>query len=207
MYVYGHHRIIQIHFNKTGGTSLRSYLESALGEEAHVLHGKHNILSDARAYVGEGYRLVTTIRNPYDRLVSLQAHRRNRYARGERGYAEQRLKAADNLSFEDWVTQDLLPHSAAGGPMDQPLSAVLGDAGEFDGVLAVLKLEELEMAAPSFVRDLGISAPTLSQHLNASPRHHWREYYDDQLLLTVYHWDRPVFDRFYPELAPPGIAR
>lgn len=65
MFIFPKHRITQVHFNKTGGTSLRSYLESAVGESAAMEHGKHSTMAEALDRYGRRHILLTTIRNPY----------------------------------------------------------------------------------------------------------------------------------------------
>jgi hypothetical protein len=203
MYIFPRHRITQVHFNKTGGTSLRSYLESAVGEPAAMEHGKHNTMAEALERYGGRHILVTTVRNPYDRLVSLHAHRRKRYRRGERGASEPRLKAANDLSFREWIHQDLLPHAAAGSAMDQPLSKLLAADRTPDAAPpTVLKLEELSVAAPAFLSGLSLPAPALTQRLNTSPRGPLGEYLESDLQALIYEWDRDVFDAYYPDFAP-----
>ncbi len=202
MYVFKINKIAQIHLNKTGGTSLRAYLEVATGEKAIIFEGKHNTLPDALRIRDETHRLIALIRNPYDRLVSLKAYRKDRYLRGERGHSEHRLRAAHDLSFGEWLRRDLLPNTTVGSPMDQPLSHLLGFPQRPPVWVSILRLEELCTEGPAFLESLGITAPTFSQHLNVSSRGHWSEYYDRESLELVYRWDQRVFDDYYADLVP-----
>jgi hypothetical protein len=63
-------------------------------------------------------------------------------------------------------------------------------------------LEELAIAAPALLVELGLPAPELTQQLNTSPRRPLREYIQSDLLELIYEWDRYVFDTYYPEFAP-----
>lgn len=200
MNIFEQHAIAQVHFNKTAGTSLKAYLSEVLKEDAQIVHGKHNALTDVYHLLPEAYRVVTTIRNPYDRLVSLYSFRKKRFLSGERGRPEERLRNAHELGFKEWFFKDLMPHCRAGNQMDQPISRLLLIDGEVPSNVFVFKLEKLQSEIDSFLLNMQIKAELRLPNLNRSERANYLAYYDEELLEVVYEWDRHIFDNYYPDL-------
>lgn len=202
MYLFERSRVLQVHFNKTAGTSLRACLESAFGEQSQMVHGKHNSVREAFKIFGDSWHFVTTIRNPYERLVSLQAHRKKRFLEGERGLSTGRLKNAHDLTFKDWLYHDLLPSYRKGVDMDQPLSKLLSISQPALEKIALIKVENFSAEMTLFLKKFKIECSVPNMCLNTSPHLYWRQYYDEEALRIVFEWDRWVFECFYPELIP-----
>ena len=170
-----------------------------------MIHGKHNALSEVYCLIPETYQIVTTIRNPYDRLVSLYSFRKKRFLSGEHGQAEERLRKAYELGFKDWLLNDLMPHYSAGNPMDQPLSRLLLVDGKVPQNVIVMKLETLQPEVDLFLLRLQIRTDLRLPKLNSSGRRDYMTYYDEELLFTVYEWDRYIFDNYYSETKETGV--
>lgn len=100
--------ILFIHIPRTGGTSLQDYASKTVGFSLREMNskGKHITLSkfyEEFSYIPE--KIITLIRNPYERLVSiyyflLRIHNDNLY--GEKNDVNV-LHAVNSGSFKNWL--------------------------------------------------------------------------------------------------------
>lgn len=198
------YRFIFVHIPKTGGNSvsraLLPYTESRL-EEAESPAGwgsgenfwtvdpvfgrdKHFTVDDyANVMDLRGYRLFTTVRNPWDRLVSLYFFRKQTKLLDWQSVGPEEFDKAEFLRF--------LPLA------EPPQVAYLGARQ-----VHVLRYERLQSDFAAMCRTLGLENVTLDR-LNASRRPSYRDLLDADLVAEIGRIYAADVDRFGYRFADP----
>jgi len=196
--------------NKTGGSSTKDFLREVLGEESGEVVGLlynvkkkrrrvHEALHDKRFFLGYGYfnslKILTTIRNPYARLVSLyHARHRNYYEGGEEGINV--LETLDK-SFNDWIRRCVIGKVEI---LNSSLSTYLFVDNIIPPNVHMVRLENLEAGIKEFLKThIGIETDLTMPHKNISKHGYFMDYYEDETREMVYKYDKYIIDVFYPE--------
>ncbi|MBV0911123.1 sulfotransferase family protein [Anianabacter salinae] len=215
-------RLIVFSNPKTGSESLRALL-SPVAEEVvvpwrqtcglypfypHMPPREAKRVFDARGWEFAGYTRITTIRNPYARLVSL-------YRMIQRADGVWRMRQRAGLpvpGFAEWLRSTQTDGPGGGGRRHQrwrrfgtySVAAWTRDAGGRPLVSHILRLEHLAEDAASVLQDIGRGVP----HLNAAPRIDWQDWYDAETTALVALRYRDELCKFYPDFSlDPAIAR
>lgn len=148
--------------------------------------------------------VVTTVRNPYDSLVSLYVKKRDKYQERlndpdswihrVRGYVED-MEYCRTHTFEEWLTKRY-----AVGPLD----AVLGRGrrslyGRYtEGVEVVMKFERLQRDFESLMRRLGVEEDVTIPNVNPTPRRSaaYQTYYTRKSRRIVAHAFKHELDEY-----------
>lgn len=191
-------RLVFIHAPKTGGTSLATALETLL-EDGDITIGdtplatewrkrfrdrpkanpriwKHSTLAEVEAWLGAetlaGYRVITLVRDPWDRIVSFY-----HWARAQ-SWDHPTTRAAKALDFDSFLS-----HSAGGRMMfAEPYHA--WTTGR-DGRIRCDHFIRLEgLSAEALGRDLGLTIPQIP-HLNRSAAEGHRAHFSAETAALV----------------------
>jgi len=167
------YKLIFIHINKTGGSSI----EKVFGYDGI----KHEHSSQLKARVGEKwdqYFKCSIIRNPWDRLVS------EYFYRIKKGSVE-------GMGFCDWVQMMHSKHSHttyAAGPQSKWLRDM-----DFVG-----RFETLQESF-DYICSVVEYPQTKLPHTNATSHRHYSKYYDEETRKLVEEWHQPELDDYYFE--------
>jgi len=209
-----------LHINKTGGTSIKAFLEIVIPQEP-VLVGLNNRGGIPTTHehitkkverleiMGVNYRdlkILTIIRNPYKRWVSLYYARRRPISRPPNAIR----KAALTMSFEEWLSEFVLKtyqqiRRATFGPEVDYLFMTSSLVLEpyIPSNLYIIRLEDLNIALPKFLKnELGVETDVEIPHKNVSNYLRDKDtmdYYPDHLKRQVYQLDKYIIDKYYPE--------
>lgn len=190
---YPKHKIAIHHIPKCGGTSLKEYIGvSVLGYEAEKYKGKHIPLKYIYDEVKD-YNIISSIRNPYERVVSLYEFRRKKYNRLKN---KKMIRIAFKLDFKSWVKKWLIPKSTS-THSDTSISNSILVGGKVRSNLTIVKLEDVSNGVNDFFEKLGIRTDSEFPHRNRTVYKDWKEYYDDETVEIIYNWDKYVCDHYY----------
>jgi chondroitin 4-sulfotransferase 11 len=165
------YKLILIHIEKTGGTSLFNSLfpDKTIHAEGHQFPDKH---FDLRHYIGQvdkdDYFKTSFVRNPFDRAVSKCFHYKKLAATGQNPQNDNLTQ----LAFSDWVKQ--------GGLDDlSPQMEYLVDHDHEFAMDFVGRFENLQEDWDKVCDRIKIPRKTLG-HYNATEHKHYSEYYDTE---------------------------
>jgi hypothetical protein len=163
-----------IHIRRTGGTSVRRSLEGQTNTDIFPMKKmKHPSISHAKKHFGDLGFVFTTVRNPYDRLVSLYHHqKRHRYPGSNKPFKKYVLEVAD---FEDHA---------------KPMCAYLDGDVDF-----VLRYETLHDDYKELCERFNIKNKLRNDN-KSSGKKKYQTYYDEELQRFVYNKYREDFTRF-----------
>jgi len=164
-----------IHIRRTGGTSVRRTIQAHNRTDIVPLkEKKHPSISEALAYHGHLGFVFTTVRNPYDRLVSLYHHqKRHRYPGARKPFEKYVYEVAD---FNDHA---------------KPISEYLDGEVDF-----VLRYESLEKDYATVCEKIGCKHKKLARHNKSPGKKNYRTYYNEELRKFVYDKYSADFKRF-----------
>lgn len=202
-------KYIFVHIPKTGGTSLAAALEDramaddiligdtpkavkrrarvkALQDRASGRLWKHSTLRDIDGLFDlDGFRVVTLVRNPWDRLVSYYHWLR------EQSFDHAAVRAAKEMAFEAFLRDPI----QAGSIEAHPATSYATDKKGKMRCDWFLRLEHLADDLTEFEAHLGFKLEV--GHLNRSARDRdYRSYYDDGLRDHVARIARADIERF-----------
>jgi hypothetical protein len=193
------YKVAYLHINKTAGTSIKEYLIELTKPSHYVQIGAtHSPLESTARYMGKrfnDYTILTSVRNPFARLLSIYLYRRRRYKNGERS---ETTAQAHKLPFKKWFTNVVAKSSRF---TDLSISSsILIDGQQPDNVY-IITLESLNKDMAKFVKDvMGIDTKKKVPHVNRTDliKGHYKKYYDKEMIDLVYEWDQWVIDNYYP---------
>jgi len=207
------HRLLFIQAPRTGCTAIEKLLFDRFGGESlpreEILDGdgfvrvgrKHCSIRQllAEQLIPADYRnqftVVTTVRNPYDSLVSLYVKKREKYQERLndpnswihriRGYVED-MEYCRTHTFEEWLTKRYAVSR---------LDALLGRGrrslyGRYtDGVEVVMRFERLQQDFESVMRRLGVEGDVTIPNVNPTPQRSatYQAYYTGKARQIVAH--------------------
>jgi len=228
------------HVNKTAGTTIKAFLRQVLkgpvqeiGWLSHSSWKPGNLterpakLDFIHEHLGNKIRrfkelgidfdsltILTTIRNPYDRWVSL-------YTVDLRNITEKRIKVglravyAEQFSFdvwlEDYVLKGVLPDRSAQQDSQSAYLLIenpLGLTAHIPNNVNIIRAEDVDIELPKFLeKELGIKTDLQLPRKNVS--NHMRDkdtmgYYPEHLRKIVYDLDKYIIDKYYPEFKYEG---
>ncbi|MEK8030658.1 sulfotransferase family 2 domain-containing protein [Ideonella sp. DXS29W] len=146
----------------------------------------------------------TSVRNPYDLLVSRYLKRKSRFVNDPNKYrwAQENPKikasmdAAQEQPFPEWIAGQLHKHREKGSTIKGPLEYL--DHADY-----VIRFEALQEGFDEVLRRLGVRDPitilaenVTSERAQGTKKRHYTEFYDDasrELVAQVY---APVIERF-----------
>ena len=201
MLVIDKYKVAFLHINKAAGTSIQDFLIDLAGREnVRYIGPAHGTLLSKMRYMGQRineYTILTSIRNPYARLISIYLFRRKRYKDGEKDSPI--AKQAYDLSFKEWFKQVIM-NSTRWTDLSMTESMMLQGSVP-DNVYPVC-VESLNKDMTKFCKDvLKLNLGDIKMpHSNktAIPRDHHTRYYDKEHGGLVYVWDKWVIDNYYP---------
>lgn len=147
---------------------------------------------------------LTSVRNPYDLMVSRYAKRRGRFVNEPEKYpwahANDKIKtsmdAAVEMSFPQWVQRELGERVGAG-------REVVGQMAFLDHADIVLRYEALQAGFNEFLARIGVTEPVLIEAYNVTTeragggeKKHYSSFYDDASRELVASFYAPVLTRF-----------
>jgi hypothetical protein len=188
-------KLVFIHINKTGGTSVRSALGLPAEEDWRGRFRKHyrynELLKILPTNVLHEATIATIVRNPWDRLVSLFHYRK--WLTKSKGLEPAIL--AIYASFPHWFNY-LWEKDQFRKPNIKPQISWLCDDQGQECVDFIGKFENLEQDTHRLSELLGIS-PLKFPHLIKSTRNpDYRSYYTPELREKVAHLYRADIERF-----------
>jgi hypothetical protein len=225
MLLFEDYNFAYLHINKTGGSTTKRFLKDVLGENfIHIGLGRRPnmdmpkvhefLISKIKRFniMGVDYRnlkILTTIRNPYDRWVSLYTAAVRNVKEGRPNLEARAVYAVEN-SFDIWLDKYILRGPLAGNEQHSPQTNYLF-AEDFyvnkpfvPNNLTVIRLEDLTTDLPQYIsKELGITTDLEIPHKNKSSyvreKKNTMDYYPDHLRKLVYNLDKYIIDKYYPE--------
>ena len=193
------YKVAYLHINKTGGTSIKQHLVD-ITHPAHAIQmgPTHGPLASKVRLLGErfyDYTILTSIRNPYARLLSIYLFRRRRFKDGEEAPA---MKAAHGLPFKRWFVETI-KHSTR--LTDLSISDSILIEGMLPDNVYLVAVESLTKDIDRFVKDvMEIGTDKQVPHVNRTDliKGHHKKYYDSEMAQLVHEWDKWVIDNYYP---------
>lgn len=201
------------HINKTGGTSIRETLSRYCpGEIAVVLNDgvirtdnltkvgssliKHEPLRNKIRTLGKKFdelTVLTTVRNPFARYVSMYHHRRQNLSPSLYFVQEAR-----GLEFKVWLMK-ILEDDVPGEYYARPISEFLHE-GDIPENLVIFKLEEIDVYMTRFLAEnFGIRISQFDRR-NRTFHRPSLEYYDDETFDIIREKERWVLSTYYPQI-------
>jgi hypothetical protein len=188
--------IAYYHIHKTGGTSFKTFLSEAFPDLVDVAPWPHHSLAEysailrSRGVDPEKLRILTTIRNPLDHVVSIYLFWRTKGDPSGRAH----IQAAKSLSFNAFVAYYVAsPHADC-----RVYDELLLINGALPANVIVLRLEKLATEADELLNGkLGLNIPVSIPHVNRSEHGPSMEYFQPETLRLVrdrYAW---AFDQGY----------
>ena len=192
--------LAQYHINKCGGTSVKNALASVFAKPGWKvgLQHFHEPLQNKLELLGSKfykYTIVTTVRNPYDRIVSLYSFRKEQYSRKP---ADVKYKAAYEMSFDVWFFKDLLKD-----PMlhDSWQSDWLLIDGKIPENVYILKLENIDIELAVFLKEkFDRVLHKEVRRLNRSRHKHYDFYMTSEIKAIINEKEKWLFDQGYYEM-------
>jgi hypothetical protein len=188
-------KLILIHINKTGGTSLRHALGLPPEEQWRGRFRKHyyynELINLLPVEVLNQATIATFVRNPWDRLVSLYCYRK--WRAGNEGV--KKLPRLVYVSFSNWVQYHLENEGFRQRNLQPQLSWLCDKAGQ-ESVDFIGKYENLKQDTLRLSDLLGISPPVLPHLIKSTRNSDYRSYYTPELREKVAHLYRVDIERF-----------
>jgi len=190
MYIAPYDDFAFIHINKTGGRSATAFMqENVRGFYRVALHFVHKPLS----FIGQEWyesqkRILSIIRNPYDRYESLYFYRRQKYRQGNE--AGQNVDAYE-MDFPEWMDLILDSGEILDGTQDSFLNPWTDN-------LHVIKLENLHKELCAFLNLDPCRFKT--PHVNKSKREPVK--WPTLLKRDVYDLEESIFQHYPEEVRP-----
>ena len=192
-------RLAYLHINKTAGTSIKGYFEDHAGpENIKQMGATHGPLAPTIRIMGNrfhDYNILTSIRNPFARVVSMYAFRRKRYSEGD---CTKTTEAAARLGIKKWFSE-VVVNSDRFTDLSITDSILVG--GELLPNVHIIAVETIQQDMYHFcTKVLGWKKPKQVPHLNKTQfaLRHYNEWVDDELKEMIYEWDQWVIDEYYP---------
>jgi len=187
-----------VHFLKTGGTFVKQALLSSAPQCWHCvdLEGHPSISDIPRTYAAKprfGF-----VRNPWDWYVSVYQY--FHHLADDPLFFE--ISQSRTLCFADTIRRsfDLQPFADSGVG---PLTYFFRRTFEDDDHCSYLRFESLRSDLLGFLRELPLALPPAVEDailrgpaVNASPRGHYRQYYDSALRREIAERDAELIRRF-----------
>ncbi len=222
MLLFDRHNFAYLHINKTGGSTTKDYLREVIPEEPRViglgfrpsgLPKVHELIGHKKQKLGDRFdelKILTTIRNPYDRWVSLYTASLRNWKEKRRNHMSQRAYAAAEMPFDKWLIEFAFSEVGYRDPQHAPLTKFLFMTSHYvdrpfiPTNLNIIRLEDINDALPSFLKEeLGIETDIEIPHRNLSnyvrDKKNTMDYYPDSLRKLIYQTDKYVIDKYYPE--------
>jgi len=204
-----------LHINKTGGTSVKNIFKNHWGEDNWTVIG--NIAADGQPKLHEpldykmnllgnkfnDLKVLTTIRNPYARWVSLYYFRQQGYELGELVHNN-----ATARPFKIWLRELFSYPPLAAVPENFSITRFLNN-GNLPSNLIILKLEDMTQKLPQLLeKEFNIHIDSVP-HENKTKKSSklFMDHYDKALLQIVYDKDKWLFDKFYTDVVPSNVWR
>ena len=146
----------------------------------------------------------TSVRNPYDLLVSRYLKRKGRFVNEPEKYrwaqANPKIKASMDAAaeqpFAEWVQGQLHKHRESGKTIKGPLEYL--DHADY-----VIRFEALQDGFNEVLSRLGVTDPIMiisenvtSERAEGTKKRHYTEFYDDASRDLVAKVDAPILERF-----------
>lgn len=176
------HQSIFIHIPKTAGKSITNMFSDAIITREHPAPHEEKLYKKHWSQ----YFTFTCIRNPFDRFVSWYFFMRKRYKQGNRQPAPQ---LATEYNFSDFI-HNVLGSNKHGLESIRPLSHWFSQGYNYN---YVIKYENLSTDIQYIQEKLKL--PTI-QHINATKRKSYREYYDQSMIEKISEYYREDLERF-----------
>ena len=178
-------KVIFIHINKTGGTSIYNAL--GLKNKIHIT-ARHIIDQIGEDEWKNAYKL-SFVRNPWDKVVS---HYKYKVKTNK-----QNLKV-NTLSFKEWVMKTYgnnKDYYYFNNPiMFQPqLDWLVDHKGNID-INFIGKFEHIEEDFQKLCAHLGIEKKL--PHLNSTSKDNYKDFYDDTTKEMIAHWFKKDIEKF-----------
>lgn len=157
----------------------------------------------------DGLFKFTSVRNPYDLLVSRYLKRKGRFVNEPDKYRwaqenpkiKASMEAAQELSFPEWLSGQLKRHREKGKTVTGPMAYL--DPADY-----VIRFEALQAGFDEVTRQLGIdrqimllSENVTSERAEGRAKRHFTEFYDDASRELVQRAYAPIIERFGYEFA------
>ena len=191
MYISTRNNFAFIHINKTGGRSLTKYFSTHLGLDFYCLGLEfvHKPISQVGKLAGNR-RIISIVRNPYDRYESLYSYRRMKWECGNRA---RQNEEAYNLSFQGWFYAMLESDKILDGTQTSFLQP-------FPNNLHIVRMEYMLKDVSDFMGWDWRTAPAMP-HINKSNRQNVR--WTTGMALDLWDLERPIFTNYYREVPRP----
>jgi hypothetical protein len=202
MYLFKEHNIAALHINKNAGSSLRVYLVDLLGEY-ELLTPDHGLLEYKYPQLPKDCNILATVRNPFDRMVSMYYQRKNSYNPNGiyAGNWKNMLRDAATMDLKTWFIRSIKPNFKVGPPEDQPIFQAIQVKGQVPENVFIAKVETLQEDVDRFLAMSNVLSSKKFPRKNVNEtRPPWQELYDDELKKLMYEWDKFTFDNYYKEL-------
>jgi hypothetical protein len=186
------HQFVYIHCQKTGGTSIKQWLQRSLQEP--LMDWEHFGIGDVRKMIHkEVFNKLfkfSIVRNPWDRVVSDYFFCRLPMFEN---VDPERYKLFQSLNFKEYVQRELFPY---------PQSKFLCD-NERLLMDFVGKYETLILDMQYIARRLHIEPPSEFPHKNQTSHEHYSHYYDEETREIVDNYHQEDIKRFKYEFQSP----
>lgn len=209
-----------LHINKAGGSTVVKFLEEVLTGPVEQIALQpepgttyvHEYLAAKKAKLTEmsvdfdALKILTTVRNPYERWISLYTSALRNFKENRAGKVNLRELKATSMPFHVWLEHYVFPDKTVQhGPQVNYLF--------IDGIvpknLKIIRLEDLDVEFPRYLNSkLGFNAEVMPPRKNISNYMRDRgtmDYYTQDLKKIVYRLDKWLIDTYYPEVKDVGL--
>lgn len=190
MFLYNKYKVGFLHIPKTAGLSLDEYLKNVIGSPEKGF-GRHNCLDNTYTLIPKDYKIISVIRNPYDRLVSNYEFWKTCYDKNNIHFAHE---AAFTRTYKEWVIEWLVNTDFS---QAQPTKYFMTVDGKVPDNVVVLRFENIEQEINDLIKSLGIETDEKFPHNNKTKHKDYNLYYDDELRQVVYDWEKWCFENYY----------
>ena len=190
MYIIPNRNTVFIHVNKTGGRSaVKWMIVNIPGFHCVGTHLVHKSYDHVKHLIFQDQRIMSIVRNPFERYESLYSYRRLKYRMGRKGASN---VAAMHLPFDAWMWSMLKSKEILDSPQEEWLPF-----GHQD--LHLLRLEHLqEDLFSSFRIPNGLASPL--PHINKSFRQ--KVEWSEKLRWALIGREEWLFQNLYYEEVP-----